>query len=220
MPTADSTQTANTNLQDHPGHSTGPRTPEGKARVAQNAMKEGYTCLTLYVPPGMEEEFEIFSTPLLHAVKPVGALEERIFEDYIRAEWSMYRVQLAQNDLAASGIDPLLADNREAHRLENIYQRHRGARNSALTRLTNLQSSRMVEETLPSTEPPRPPLAKSSDSLQLAKQTQPLALLRAKRREAANLGGPLPPNPAPKRAPASYSDFITDEEKENRDHHR
>ncbi|MBN2559834.1 MAG: hypothetical protein JXQ75_02750, partial [Phycisphaerae bacterium] len=55
--------------------STGPRTPEGKAKVAQNALKHGLLAKQSVVRGEDAEEFEAYRQEMVASLAPVGALE-------------------------------------------------------------------------------------------------------------------------------------------------
>ena len=42
----------------HPGHSTGPRTEQGKAHSSQNAVKHGLFAKTIFIQGESQEEFD------------------------------------------------------------------------------------------------------------------------------------------------------------------
>jgi hypothetical protein len=57
-------------------HSTGPATPEGKARVSQNALKHGLTSKHLVIRPDEEAEFATLRDALEAELAPEGELVE------------------------------------------------------------------------------------------------------------------------------------------------
>jgi hypothetical protein len=105
--------------------STGPRTAEGKARVAQNALKHGLTAKQVIFPHETAEEYEAFREALLISLNPEGALEEVLAEKIIADAWRMRRA------LALEAAVPVLARERqkvatlreEAERFKPISQR-------------------------------------------------------------------------------------------------
>ena len=74
--------------------STGPRTPEGKAVVAQNAVKH---CQT---------EFDLHREAMLGELAPVGRMESVLAERAVSLSWRLERVERMQNEV----FDALLAD--------------------------------------------------------------------------------------------------------------
>ena len=67
--------------------STGPSTPEGKARVSQNAIKHGLTSKHLIVREDEQEEFDDLQTSLYVELDPQGAIETVTFHDLVHAAW-------------------------------------------------------------------------------------------------------------------------------------
>ncbi len=73
--------------------STGPRTPEGKARVRLNALKHGLSA-RYDVPPsaGEQEEFRSLRRGFLAELQPTGPLERLLAEQVILAAWRLGRI--------------------------------------------------------------------------------------------------------------------------------
>ena len=71
--------------------STGPRTPEGKERVARNAVKHGLLCRQAVLESDDHEEFEEFQSALWLDLKPVGAMEEVLAERIVAGHWRLRR---------------------------------------------------------------------------------------------------------------------------------
>ena len=69
-------------------HSTGPRTPDGKAKVARNAIKHGFFVAPEKWTPAQHRDFEETLARLRDDFKPKGVLEERcvqtIAQSYVR----------------------------------------------------------------------------------------------------------------------------------------
>jgi len=69
-------------------HSTGPRTPEGKAKVARNAIKHGFFVAQERWSPRQHRDFEEIFTGLRDDLKPQGILEEScvatLAQSYVR----------------------------------------------------------------------------------------------------------------------------------------
>jgi hypothetical protein len=66
-------------------HSTGPRTPEGKARSASNAIRHGLTAATLIVRDDEHDAFESLRSSLIEELAPVGAIETVVFNELLHA---------------------------------------------------------------------------------------------------------------------------------------
>ncbi len=172
---------------------------------------------TIHVPKDMESQYKRFEYYLREAAQPKGAIEYRLFIDFLRAEWNMYRIELAQQALAEQGLDPLLSDDKEVRRLEGLYHRNRSARNSALSHLSALQSSRLADMACPDPAPGvfRPPLAKSGDIIALANRTHPMAMEVARAKAHAAMTEAYSKTGIRPTEPLRHTDFLTKEEKED-----
>jgi hypothetical protein len=77
--------------QENAQRSTGPRTPEGKARVRLNAVKHGLSGQHLVIPTEELPEFEAFRDDLLEHLDPANPLEAGICIRLIAALWRAQR---------------------------------------------------------------------------------------------------------------------------------
>lgn len=84
-------------------HSTGPRTTNGKARVASNALKDGLTGKQIVLPNENPDEFEAFRIDLLNDLNPLGALEATLAEKIVADAWRLRRVALLESAIYARG---------------------------------------------------------------------------------------------------------------------
>ena len=64
--------------------STGPQTPEGKARSSQNARKHGLSARQVVIAPQEREEFEDFLASYQDDLQPQGMLEQDLFNQLVR----------------------------------------------------------------------------------------------------------------------------------------
>ena len=71
--------------------STGPRTAEGKERVASNALKHGLTGKHVVLPGEDPAEFDAFRSELIADLAPRGALEEIFAEKIVADAWRFRR---------------------------------------------------------------------------------------------------------------------------------
>jgi hypothetical protein len=71
--------------------STGPRTADGKARVASNALKHGLTGKQVVLPGEDPAEFDAFRSDLIADLTPRGALEEIFAEKIVADAWRFRR---------------------------------------------------------------------------------------------------------------------------------
>ncbi len=81
--------------------STGPRTPEGKAKVAQNAIKHGLFARETVIRGEDEDEFEMFRLLLLRQLTPDSPLEEVLGERVVDLSWRLKRAAKDQSEAFA-----------------------------------------------------------------------------------------------------------------------
>jgi hypothetical protein len=86
--------------------STGPRTAEGKAAVAQNAVKHGLSGRADVIKGEDQGEFDRHREALLKELRPDGAVESMLVERVVSLSWRLQRVERIQNEV----FDALLAD--------------------------------------------------------------------------------------------------------------
>ena len=72
--------------------STGPRSAEGKARVASNALKHGLTARRVVMPDENFEEFDTFRLGVLGDLNPNGENEQDLADKIVRQLWRLRRV--------------------------------------------------------------------------------------------------------------------------------
>ncbi len=73
--------------------STGPRTPEGKAVVAQNAVKHGLLAQQVVISGEDPGEFELFRDRMVQDLDPVGSLESLLAERVAHLGWRLRRAE-------------------------------------------------------------------------------------------------------------------------------
>jgi len=97
--------------------STGPKTPEGKAAVSQNALKHGLTAQQAVLSGEDKDEFEATRQSFEDELKPVGPLQTFLVEQIVMAAWRLARLRTLE-----SGLFQLrLAD--DAKNIERDYER-------------------------------------------------------------------------------------------------
>lgn len=67
--------------------STGPATPEGRARAAGNSLRHGLTAEDVLIPGEDPEEFDILREALLHEFGPDGPYEIMLVEEMATLKW-------------------------------------------------------------------------------------------------------------------------------------
>jgi hypothetical protein len=206
--------------------STGPRTPEGKARSSQNALKHGFTSKNTIIPEGMEQEFDTLVEGLVKSVRPEGALEQILFKQLVNNAWKLQRIEMRQAEMAADGRDPLTDPDadKEFERLERYVARYQSAFRSTLREIRSLQTSRYLQMAIPDPLGPGsfPATVKTTEIIQLAKRTgqwfENLGIrgliaqtgrhnLKAKEKTEPDA------DKIPSVQPISHTDFLTPEEK-------
>src|SRR5258707_4273063 len=82
-------------------HSTGPRTPEGRARSSQNARTHGLTARDVVLAPDEREEFDQLLSDYQAAVKPQDAIQQSLFEELVASAWNLRRVRSKEVELCS-----------------------------------------------------------------------------------------------------------------------
>ena len=98
--------------------STGPKTAEGKAAVAKNAVKHGLFAHESVIPGENPEDFEFFREELLAELAPVGVVESLLAERVVGLSWRLQRAERMQNQviedmIARQVTNPQAIKNRE-----------------------------------------------------------------------------------------------------------
>ncbi len=180
-------------------HSTGPKTDEGKARTARNALKHGLDSKEIFIAAGEQETFDQFQTNLAAEIKPEGAIEQDLFNQLLHAAWNLRRIRIQETDIhekaSALMINPYLDDKysaaldrlaRHQVRIERTYHR-------ALRELRSLQTNRhlanrlMLRGELPGNPPALADLRKSPEQSQHPAEALRYTLAIAKRYAARGL---------------------------------
>ena len=73
-------------------NSTGPRTEEGKATVARNAVTHGFYCHHLILPGEDESELQALRQSLYARFDPIDDLEKLYAERFVVAAWKLRRL--------------------------------------------------------------------------------------------------------------------------------
>jgi hypothetical protein len=125
--------------------SRGPKTSEGKARSARNALKHGMRAQQCIVLPGERASaFDAFEAALLAELAPQGALQAVLAQRIVAASWRLARAERIEAELFVEarldGGTPALAlglalirDGNGARAFETLL-RYRGSANAELWR--------------------------------------------------------------------------------------
>jgi hypothetical protein len=72
--------------------STGPLTPEGKARVRMNARRHGLTGRDIVLPNEKPEDYDAFREGILNSLDPYGEVEGYLADRIVADAWRLQRV--------------------------------------------------------------------------------------------------------------------------------
>jgi hypothetical protein len=133
--------------------SCGPKTPEGKARSAQNALKHGFRAQKHMVLPGEDAaELAALEAALIEELAPVGALQAALAQRVVSAVWRLSRAErleaelFAHNHLAGRSLGLALIRDCNGARSFDTLLRYRGGTLAELWRalrtLKTLQAER------------------------------------------------------------------------------
>jgi hypothetical protein len=169
MATAAQTSANQANAQ----HSTGPQTPEGKARVAQNAVSHGLTAKHLVFRDDEREQLAELESALAAELDPHGPTETVVFDQLLHAAWNLRRfgrieAELSTGDAADFADGPNTAALDRLTRYQNRAQR---AYYKAVAELRTLQTNRALRtiKLEPEFEPEVPAI---TDINEFAKQSR------------------------------------------------
>ena len=79
--------------------STGPRSAEGKAVSAKNAVKHGLFAHEAVIKGENPEEYELFREEILAELAPAGAMESILAERIVSLTWRLQRAERIQNQV-------------------------------------------------------------------------------------------------------------------------
>jgi len=85
--------------------STGPRTTEGKAAVAQNAVKHGLRAEQMVIKGEDPGQFESYREQMLGELGPDGALESMLAERAVGLAWRLRRAERLQAEVFDTMLD-------------------------------------------------------------------------------------------------------------------
>jgi hypothetical protein len=85
--------------------STGPTSPEGKARVAQNALRHGLTARHLVIRDDEHEEFAALQDSLAAQLHPQGPMESLAFQELLHAAWSLQRFRRIEAEASRGTVE-------------------------------------------------------------------------------------------------------------------
>ncbi len=151
-------------------HSTGPRTPEGKARCAHNALRHGLTAARLVVPEDERDRFEELRATLIEELDPQGAVETLVYNELLHAAWNLDRFRRLEAERGPEAIEDD-ASRQFLDRLTRYQARAQRAFYRALQELRTLQTNRGLRS-LKLIEEEDAAVPAMTDINELTKQTQ------------------------------------------------
>jgi hypothetical protein len=127
-------------------HSTGPVTSDGKARVAQNALKHGLTSQHLVIRIDERDEFAALRDGLSAELAPQGAVEAITFQELLHAAWNLHRFRRIEAETCSGTPEDLTRPETAAllDRLTRYQARAQRAYYRALAELRTLQTNRAL----------------------------------------------------------------------------
>ena len=127
-------------------HSTGPRTVDGKARVAQNALRHGLTARHLVIRDEDRDEFAALQDALTAELDPQGAVEIVTFQELVHAAWNLSRFRRIEAESSTGAADDFTDPKITAvlDRLTRYQARAQRAYYKALQELRTLQTNRAL----------------------------------------------------------------------------
>ncbi|MGH6887351.1 MAG: hypothetical protein ACREGK_14900 [Geminicoccales bacterium] len=133
--------------------SCGPKTPEGKARSAQNALKHGLRAQKHVVLPGENAAaFEALEAALLEELAPEGALQTVLARRIVAAAWRLERAErletelFAENQLAGRSLGHALIRDGNGARAFDTLLRYRGGTLAELWRALRTLKALQAEQ--------------------------------------------------------------------------
>jgi len=149
--------------------SRGPKTPEGKARSAQNALKHGLRAQKHIVLQGEDAaEFNALESALIEELAPDGALQSALAQRLVFAVWRLARSErleaelFAENRLAGWSLGHALIRDGNGARSFDTLLRYRGGTLAELWRaLRTLKALQAEQREPPAPEPAVAPAPRS-----------------------------------------------------------
>jgi hypothetical protein len=144
--------------------STGPRSPEGKARSSRNALTHGLSAHLFSIPADQLQAYTAIESGLINELQPAGPLEGEAVMQIVDAVWRLRRIRALIRQLAADSHADPFAHPESLPAIRQLY-RYRATAEMQLYRaigaLRELQSLRLarLSHLEPETEDAIPPLA-------------------------------------------------------------
>ena len=104
--------------------STGPKTPEGKAVCAQNALKSGVYAFSHVIRGEDPDEFEALRDAFLEQHKPADPTQLALVDTLIVTEWTQRRLRRIEAELWAHELESLDQNLTRAEYTDPNFQHH------------------------------------------------------------------------------------------------
>ncbi len=78
-------------------NSTGPRSPEGRAIVSQNALTHGLTAAHNIISSESQADFDLYRDQILDELAPTSPMESMLAERIVNLSWRLKRASRIQN---------------------------------------------------------------------------------------------------------------------------
>jgi hypothetical protein len=145
--------------------SRGPKTPEGKAHSAQNALKHGFRAQKHVVLPQEDAAaFGALEAALIEELAPVGALQAVLAQRVVAAAWRLSRAErleaelFAENHLAGRSLGLALIRDGNGSRSFDTLLRYRGGALAELWRALRTLKALQAEQAATPAAVPTPQL--------------------------------------------------------------
>ncbi len=141
--------------------STGPRTPDGKSAVSQNAKKHGLTASYPVIRSADElAAFNALESAYQYELHPYTPTEQTLFKQLVLASWNIDRCHRLEAELAESTpTDPLIDETtyKFLARIESYRTRAERLFHRNLKQLKAIPSTRPIPQNKPKPEPQTEP---------------------------------------------------------------
>ena len=132
-----------------PGHSTGPKTPEGKARCRLNAHRHGMTGQIVVKTPDEQQAYNNHCRIILEALAPATDFERFLAQAIADDHWRLNRARAIEDSTFAMGMHGR-ADNTGSPQVDDAFSQARTwaeqARNLALLTVYAQRIQRSVDK--------------------------------------------------------------------------
>ena len=128
-------------------HSTGPVTPDGKARASKNAATLGLFSASAFIRPGERDIFDAFRAAWTARLVPDGPVEEALVTELMHSAWRLRRCALLEeNTFESASPDELDRMQASIDRARTTAQR---AMQRNLNELRRVQTERQLRRIVP-----------------------------------------------------------------------